>query len=92
MCLRELLDSSVPAAAVYEIRPGSLDRPGAAQILAALQQTTAVIAIVDFQGGRRRMPGYWSGEAAHEPVPQPHFAALGAMATPASEPERVPDS
>jgi hypothetical protein len=75
MCLRELLELTTPAAAVYEIRPGALRRPEAAEILAALQRTTAAVAIIDFRGQRRRLPGFWSAAAACEPVPLPNFAA-----------------
>ena len=75
MCLRELLELTTPAAAVYEIRPQALRRPEAAEILAALQQTTAAVATVDFRGQRRRLPGFWFAPTGHEPVPPHHFAA-----------------
>jgi hypothetical protein len=75
MCLRELLELTTPAAAVYEIRPQALRRPEAARLLAVLQQTTAAVAIIGFQGQRHRLPGSWSTPTVCEPVPLPNFAA-----------------
>jgi hypothetical protein len=78
MCLRELLELTTPAAAVYEVRPHALGRPEAAEVLAALQRTTAAVAVIDFHGRRRRLLGSWSATAADAPVPPPAFAACPA--------------
>jgi hypothetical protein len=75
MCLRELLELTTPAAAVYETRPQALRRPEAAEVLAALRRTTAAVVIVDFHGQRGRLTGLWSATAADAPVPPPTFGA-----------------
>lgn len=53
LCLREVIEGAVAAAEVYEICPGALKRPEAAEILKALARTAATISIVDGEGINR---------------------------------------
>ena len=62
LCLRADIGENVPAAALYEIRPLALKQPVAAEILAELQSTTIVVAVVDSEQRRHRLPGYWVSE------------------------------
>ena len=73
LCIREEIDVNLPAAAVFEIRPGALQKSTAVEILEELQRTTAVIAIVDSQEQRRHLLGKWSVETAEPGVRTPHF-------------------
>jgi hypothetical protein len=57
LCLRETIADQLPAAAVYEVRPAALDSPLAAAVIAELQRTTAVVALIDMDERRRRLPG-----------------------------------
>jgi len=69
MCLREMLEPGLPAAAVYEIAAGGLDRPENGDVLRNLVATTAVIAVVDLQRRSRRVLGTWSPPPRHASAP-----------------------
>lgn len=69
MCLREMLEPGFPAAVVYEIAAGALDRPENGDVLSELVATTAVTAVVDLQRRSRRVLGTWSPPPQHAPVP-----------------------
>lgn len=73
MCLREEIDEGLWAAAVYETRTGALQSPTATVILQQLQQTTAVIAIIDSNQRRRNLIGKQQVHTAAPTVPAPHF-------------------
>lgn len=76
MCLREELDDGLPAAAVYEIRPGALQAPPAPAIMEELQRTTVVIAVIDKQNRRRRVSGRLQIHTTGPALPRPHFYLL----------------
>ncbi|HUT11915.1 MAG TPA: hypothetical protein VMY42_15545 [Thermoguttaceae bacterium] len=73
LCLKEEIETGMSAAAVYEIRGDALQKPVAAEILEDLQETVALIVIVDMQQRRHRLWGKWSVEPAKKDVPAPHF-------------------
>lgn len=73
LCLREEIEAGLPAAAVYEIRPGALQEPAAVEIIAALKRTTVVIALVDGQRRRRCLLGERLVHAGHPGPSRPHF-------------------
>ena len=79
MCLREMLEPGLPAAAVYEIAFGALDRPENCDILSELRATTAVIAEVDLRRRSRRVLGTWSPPPQHASAPASvdHSVATG---------------
>ncbi len=66
LCLREMLHDQVPAAAVYEIVPGALQKRKATWIIQELQRTTSIVVIVDQEGRRRGVLGHWRSEADGE--------------------------
>jgi hypothetical protein len=73
LCLREEIDDGVPAAVAYEIELGAIERSTTAAILAQLQQSTAVIALLDMQRQRQVLRGnLWVDPAGHA-VRRPHF-------------------
>jgi hypothetical protein len=57
VCLRETLSDGLVAAAVFETAPGALQSETGRQILAELQRTTSVVAMVDADQQRRCLPG-----------------------------------
>lgn len=73
LCLREHLGGELPAAAVYELRPGALETPLAAMIVDELRRTTAVVALIDVAENRRAVPGTW----AAGPIPGPVESPIG---------------
>lgn len=73
MCLREEIEAGLPAAAVYELRPGALGGPSAEEIIEELKRTTAVIAIIDSRQQRRRELGHLGVHLGEPPVRRPHF-------------------
>lgn len=62
LCLRERLGGKLPAAAVYELRPGALRTPLADMILDELRRTTAVVVTIDLAENRRSTPGRWTAD------------------------------
>lgn len=58
LCLRETLSGGLLAAAVFETRPGALESDLGQQIIAALRQSTSVVATVDIVQQRRCLPGF----------------------------------
>ena len=74
LCLRAEIEPGIPAAAVYELRPGALQPTVAAEILTELKHTTMVIAIINIQQQRDRLFGNWVTSPSHPAVPAPHFA------------------
>ncbi len=73
MCLREEIDDGLPAALVYETRPGALREPVANTIVEELRSTTAVVVVVDHQQRRRHLPGKRSVHAGETALGAPHF-------------------
>jgi len=75
LCLRETLEEDLPAAAVYEILPGALERPGAAAILDVLRECTDMTVVIEYGRQQRRVLGKW---AAHAPAvgTSPHYVPL----------------
>ena len=55
LCVRETLEGHLPAAVILEIRPGTLVKPEANDIVNHLLRTTVALAIIDAQG-RRQTP------------------------------------
>jgi hypothetical protein len=72
-CLRAELEPGIPAAAVYELWPESLQTPVAAGILAELQRTTMVVAIINTHQERTKLTGNWVASPPEPAVPAPHF-------------------
>ncbi len=75
LCLRETLDERVPAAVAYEVRLDALLTPVAAEIVAELLRTTAVLVIVTFNEQRVRIAGRWRCDAPESTLRKPHFAS-----------------
>lgn len=73
LCLRAEIEPGTPAAAVYELRPGALQTPAAAEILAELKRTTTVAAVINFQQQRQKLLGNWVASPPEPTVPAPHF-------------------
>ena len=73
LCLREEIEAGLPAAAVYEILPGALQRPTAIEIVAALERRTMAIAFVDIQERRRCLLSEGLVHPAQPGPPRPHF-------------------
>ena len=73
MCLREEIAPGLPAAAVYEILPGALQGPAAAEIIAALKRTTVAVAVVDSQERCECLLGERRIHPAEPGPPKPHF-------------------
>ena len=72
-CLRADIEPGIPAAAVYELWPDSLQTPVAEEILAELQRTTMVVAIINMHQERKKLLGSWVASPPEPAVPAPHF-------------------
>ncbi len=63
LCLREMLEDNRPGALVYEMRPGALQSPVAAEILAEIRRTAVVLTTVDANQQHLRYAGEYAGGA-----------------------------
>jgi hypothetical protein len=74
MCLSEQIDTHLFASAVYEIRPGALQTPSAAEIIGQLRRTTAAVVLISSDRQTRHcLLGGHSADDAHAGVPAPHY-------------------
>ena len=73
LCLREEIDDGLSAALVYEIERDAIARPTTKSILAKLQESTAVVALVNLQRQRQLLHGRQWAEPAEPVVRRPHF-------------------
>jgi len=77
MCLRESIENRWIGALAYEVLPDSLQTPVAVEIIEALQRTSSVVALVDFQGQRSRLCGHRADQAEGAAPKRPHFLSPG---------------
>lgn len=73
LCLREEIYDGVAAALVYEIHEDAITRPTTEPILASLQHSTAVVALVNLRQQRRLLHGSQWLEKGESAVRRPHF-------------------
>ena len=73
LALREMIGKNVPAAVLYEIRPGALEQSVAAEIAVELQRTAAFVVVVDSDKRRWDLPGHSIEHLSHRAPPAPHF-------------------
>jgi hypothetical protein len=75
LCLRERVRGQ-PMAAVYEVLPDALHRARTSAILVELQRTTTIVVVIDSEGRRHGLMGWWSSDGPHARLPAPHFHLL----------------
>ncbi len=73
LCLREEVHEGVAAALVYEIQADAVARPTTESILASLQDSTAVVALVNLHQQRHLLRGSQWVENGEYAIRRPHF-------------------